>query len=372
MLQNYSIPERKVIFFAYVRNQGITEHLCNMALAVHRHTNLLVVYDKRLEDTQTNMNEFKHHDIECVDVSELGKVINAHFKNAPILFHCNGFAHLWMARKMYRPIDKIMLSVHCFRNVLWYSKCTALMTYFLFLKSVDMWHFLCHKSREEYFWYRRIPSNTCVFPLGVEELFMTKMAEPYAVRDIDGKEIEDFFGRVNIVYIARFQPWKRHVFLLRSLQPILKDNVYLILVGEGPALKKIMKLAQRLGVRRNVIFTGRVDREIVCYILSKARLAVTVSPSETFGWCILEPFCMGVPIVTTNVGIANTIINDYHNGFILSPNCQKKDFLKKVKMALKYFNKVDNSQTKSLYLWETFGRSMVKCYDSLFETQEAE
>jgi len=338
-----------------------------MALAIGRYTDLSVVYDRRLESGSLYMDKLQEKNIKCIDVSRLKKVIAAYYETTPLLFHCHGFSHLRKALKIARPIDKVMISVHCFRHATWYAKWMALITYFLFFRSVNKWHFLCQRSRDEYFWYKKIPSNTCSFPLGVEELFMTKMAQVCLVKDLISQDIIDLTSKVNIVYIARFQAWKRHVFLLRSLRPILKGDTYLILVGEGPILDQVMDLATKLGVQDNVVFTGRVNRETVHYVLSHANLAVTVSPSETFGWCLLEPFCMGVPIVTTNVGIANSIIHDFYNGFILNKNCKEKEFLEKVKMALKHLKDIDNSDKKSLYLWDNFGKNTARCYDSLFE-----
>ncbi len=375
MMHQHNTQNRVAFFFAYVRSLGITEQICNMALAIGRYMNLLAVYDKTIESDSGYLNRLQKNSIECVDVSELRKVIDARFKSLPILFHCQGFSHLSRATKVARPIDKVMFSVHCFRHGLnmpknlWYAKWFAFLSYCLFFRSVDMWHFLCSKSRDEYFWFRKIPSNTFVFPLGVEEMFMTKTTEPCVVRDIDGEEIADLSDKVNIVYIARFEPWKRHFFLLRSLRSILNENTYLILLGEGSLLDKVMDLARELGIRDHVVFTGRVERETVHHILAHTNLAVTASTSETFGWCLLEPFCMDVPIVTTNVGIANSIIYDFHNGFILKKNCKEEEFLEKTKMALKHFKKIDNSDKKSLYLWETFGKNTVRCYDSLFETE---
>ncbi|MGR3173244.1 MAG: glycosyltransferase [Candidatus Scalindua sp.] len=366
-MQKQNIPNIKVIFFAFVRDKGITDHFCNMSMAVSKYADLLVVYNRSINSDIINLNRLKKAKIKCIDILELNKVVATNHEGVSFLFHCHGFAHLRIAIKLSRPTDKVLISVHCFRHARWFSKWVGILTYFVFFRSVDTWHFLCHKSRDEYFWYRKVPANTCAFPLGVEELFMEKTLEPCVMKDLDGEEIEDLPGRVNIVYIAQLQTWKRHHFLLRSLKPILRGNTFLFLIGEGNLLKKVMNLAEELGVRDNVIFTGRVDRKTIHYILSYTNLAVTVSPSETFGWCLLEPFCMNVPIVTTNVGIANSIIHDYHNGFILPTSCTEEEFLEKTRFALKNLRKIDNSGIKHLYHWDTYGRTTANCYESMFE-----
>lgn len=357
---------KRIIFFAYARDQGINEHMFNMVLAVNRLTDLSVVYDERIGIDRSRIERLKDSNIPCIDVSNLRQHIDTHFKGAQLVFHCQGFSHLLIALRNARPIDRIMITVHCFRNARWFGKWMALLTYLLFSKSVHIWHFLSRKVMEEYFWFRPIPSNTCIFPLGVEELFMSKSQESYILKDLETQETIDLCKGSNIVCIAQFQPWKRHIFLLRSLRAILKGGTYLILVGDGPLLKRVMNFSKRLGIRDHVIFTGNVPRKMVHYILTYGNVSVTSTTSETFGWCLLESFCMDVPIVTTNVGIADSIVRDGGNGYILKQNCREEKFLEKTKMALERLRNVDNSKSKHLFRWEMFGRNTVDCYNKLF------
>lgn len=74
---------------------------------------------------------------------------------------------------------------------------------------------------------------------------------------------------------------------------------------------------------------------------------------------------MNVPIVTTNVGIANSIINDFRNGFIVDVNCEEEEFRNKVKYALEHIQDVDNSSMNNLYSWQTYGRITANCYSSI-------
>ena len=365
----YSV-KNNVLFFAYDKFEGITEHCFNMVVASGKYADLMVVYDKTVESDRVYVNQLQESMKECIDISELGEVISTRFRKQPLLFHCHGFSHLRIARKVCRPVDKILLTVHCFRNARMFGSFVAILTFMLYFRSVDLWHFVSAKSRDEYFWFGRYPSNTCVFPLGVEQLFLEKPTKGFVVRDIGGKEVQDISNKVNIVYIARFEHWKSHKFLLRSLRPLLRDNTYLYLLGEGPLLAKAIKMAEQMGIRKNVIFTGFIDRHMVHYILDNASVAVGVSTSETFGWYLVEAYCMDVPIVTTDVGIAGSIIQDYCNGFILPKNCTEKEFLDKTIDALRLYKGVDNLGTKKLYTWNNYGRLTVRCYESLIQRKE--
>jgi len=72
-----------------------------------------------------------------------------------------------------------------------------------------------------------------------------------------------------------------------------------------------------------------------------------------------------VPIVTTNVGIASSIIQDYYNGFILPTNCTHREFLDKSVEALSLYNNVDNTVGKERFGWSNYGILIAKYYESL-------
>ncbi|MFH2138502.1 MAG: glycosyltransferase [Candidatus Omnitrophota bacterium] len=355
----------KILFFAYVKRVGVTNPIGNMAIAAARFSDVSIIYDRKTELNNWFLDKFHENNIECIDVLELKDFVNRQGEDSPVVFHCQGFSHLRKAISIARPIDKILMSVHCFRNALWYARWVALISYMFFYSRVDMWHFLCSKSREEYFWFKDLPDNTCVFPLGIEELFMSDSGAKGIIKDVEGQEILSENAATIIVYTARFQPWKRHDFLLHSLESILKDNTYLVLIGEGPLREKIMKLAVKLGLRKNVVFTGNIDRDDVHNILSNANLSVSSSTSETFGCCIAEAFCMNVPVVTTDVGIAKSIIVDNQNGFVLDPGCTQAEFMEKTKEALRCFGGIDNNSGKEIFRWETFSRTVAENYESL-------
>lgn len=345
----------RVCFFAHVNGVGVGDHFYNMVLSISRYIPIIVEYDEAVAGDKKVNKLRERRDLSLVSKSVLKEFVDKTCGELPIIFHCHGFSHLRTAISLARPLDKIMLTVHCFRNALWYKKVVSLLTYTMYTRNVDMWHFLSNENRNEYFWFRNVPSNTCCFPLGVEDIFMSNQ---FSTDDVQ-------IGHINIVCIARFKKWKGHKFLLEALSPILKGDTYLYLVGDGPLKSEIEQFTKSLGIQKNVIFTGQISRENLKSLLRKASLAVTASRSETFGWCLLEPFCMDVPIVTTDVGIANSIVQDFRNGFVVGTKCSKEDFCKKVKLALKLFRQVDNSEVKNLYTWDKFGRNVAMCYESL-------
>ena len=84
---------------------------------------------------------------------------------------------------------------------------------------------------------------------------------------------------------------------------------------------------------------------------------------------LLEASSMEKPIVTTNVGIASSIIQDYYNGFILPTKCTEKEFLTKTIEALKIYKRLDNSRTKYFFTWNHYAESVFQSYVSLMKLE---
>lgn len=91
------------------------------------------------------------------------------------------------------------------------------------------------------------------------------------------------------------------------------SDCILIVVGDGPLKTKLYELAKELGISDSVVFTGAVEREEVASILQKSNVMVLPSSHETFGVVYIEALACGRPIIATNNGGVNGII-DAQNG----------------------------------------------------------
>ena len=90
----------------------------------------------------------------------------------------------------------------------------------------------------------------------------------------------------------------------------------LIMVGDGPLARPLQAEAARLGVENRVSWPGALDGPSVMPALDVFALP---SRYEGFPYVILESMAAGVPIVTTRVGGAQTLIADGRNGLIVPP-----------------------------------------------------
>lgn len=103
-----------------------------------------------------------------------------------------------------------------------------------------------------------------------------------------------------LAHVGRVAHEKNIDFLLHVLQRVrvTLPDVLLMIVGEGPARHHLERLGERLGLGRNLLFVGYLDRErelLDCY--RAGDVFVFASRTETQGLVLLESMALGVPVV---------------------------------------------------------------------------
>lgn len=120
--------------------------------------------------------------------------------------------------------------------------------------------------------------------------------------------------------IGRFDPMKNHLFTLhwfKQFQEIC-PNAILIFVGDGPLRSKMETLAETLGVKESVRFTGVVGN--VEKIIRTFQVLFFPSLFEGLGGVILEAQAAGVPAV-----ISDTLPSETDLGLGIVKRCSLQD-----------------------------------------------
>lgn len=78
-----------------------------------------------------------------------------------------------------------------------------------------------------------------------------------------------------------------------------RNDVKLIIVGDGTERENLLKLVSTLGVDAQVEFKGLLDREDTAAIVKTLDCFVCFSSYETFGVPVIEAWACGVPVITT-------------------------------------------------------------------------
>ncbi len=100
----------------------------------------------------------------------------------------------------------------------------------------------------------------------------------------------------------------------RSILP--KNNIKLLLLGDGSNKKELEKLVESLNLKNNIVFKGQVNNPFAYF--SKAKYLVLSSKFEGLPMVILESLASGTPVIAFNCPSGpSEIIIDKHNGLLI-------------------------------------------------------
>ncbi len=99
----------------------------------------------------------------------------------------------------------------------------------------------------------------------------------------------------------------------------------LLLVGSGPLMKKLQRLAEKLGIADHVQFLGQLPQDQVALWMNAADCLVLPSKSEGTPNVVLEALACGTPVVATPVGEAPELVKNDVNGYVVEQDVEKDD-----------------------------------------------
>ncbi len=118
-----------------------------------------------------------------------------------------------------------------------------------------------------------------------------------------------------IMHVSNFRPVKRVTDVVRVFKKVLeKVNAILVMVGDGPERMSAVGVAKQLGISDRIKYLG--NHENVECILPCADLLFQPSEHESFGLAALEAMSCGVPVLCTNSGGVDEVVEDGVTGYL--------------------------------------------------------
>jgi len=110
-----------------------------------------------------------------------------------------------------------------------------------------------------------------------------------------------------VLVVSRLEEEKDVEYALRFFRKILDEvrDVKLRIAGEGSLYEHLKQMTFKYGISDSVVFLGHVDDMVKEY--AKATILLHTAKFEGFGLVFLEAGLCGLPIVSTDVGIAKDI-----------------------------------------------------------------
>jgi glycosyltransferase involved in cell wall biosynthesis len=140
-------------------------------------------------------------------------------------------------------------------------------------------------------------------------------------------------SEIILVSVGRLVPVKCYDILLAAFSTLEKAaNVRLVLVGDGPERTRLEQLAEQLGIRKQLCLFGFCDD--IYSILQASDCFVLASSSEGLSYSILEAMAAGLPIVCSDVGGNEELVQNGQNGFLV-PAGDLEGFKKRLEQVSK-------------------------------------
>lgn len=175
--------------------------------------------------------------------------------------------------------------------------------------------------------------NSVVIYPGIDNYYYTELSD----KDIDKAENEikrviktDIYNKSFYLVVSRLYDYKRVDW---AVQACNESKVNLIVVGDGPDKKYLMKQAEK-ELNKSIFFTGRISDISVKYLYSKAE-GFIFAGIEDFGMVPVEAMAQGCPVLAFNEGGGVETIIDSVTGVLFNSlqdlidrlsNYQKSDY----------------------------------------------
>ncbi len=266
-----------------------------------------------------------------IDIEKFDEIVT---RFSPNVIH----SHLFKAELIshYKLYDNIKYVTHCHNNMdqfnlknrkknkRWISDFLEIKWLLKKYKKVNNTFIAISKDTESFFKLHlpsKLKKNVCFLPNCIDRTLYFS----------DENKITNQF--VQLISIGNLTENKGHRFLIEIVSKLIFKGykIKFDILGYGPLQGDLKMLINDLNLNECVFLRGNVSN--VDFYLSKADIFVHAAHKEGFGLVLLEAMASKLPIVTTNGGGNQDLINENENGFLIE-NRNLIDFEQKLEVLI--------------------------------------
>lgn len=171
--------------------------------------------------------------------------------------------------------------------------------------------------------------------------------------------------------VGRIAPEKSFDKLLYNIKEMIKvnTNIKVMLVGGGPDLDNLKELTKKLQLEDYVIFTDKVNYELVPAYFNVFNVIVSFSKTETQGLTIIEGLAASKPTICIEDDSFKAMIEPNYNGYLFKNDNEFKDYIFKLMNDKKLYKDMSTNARNSTYKYskEVFASEVLKVYHKAIE-----
>lgn len=140
------------------------------------------------------------------------------------------------------------------------------------------------------------------------------------------KELKISDSEKIVLFVGSLKKVKGIKYLIKAFDIVKakKQNIKLFLIGDGEQKYELEELSEKLGIKKDIIFLGKLENREIPKYMKACDLFVLPSLSEGLPIVILEAMASGLPIIASNIRGIREIVKDQENGFLIEPKDSQK------------------------------------------------
>ena len=214
--------------------------------------------------------------------------------------------------------------------------------------------------------------------LGIESNKIKVIYPGIDISNLNFKKNINFFKKYKnfkpiLLTLARLEKRKNHKKIIYAIHDLVKEfkNLLYIIAGDGPEMKKIRKLVNKLNLIKNVEILGKVNEKDKDFLFKISDLHVmpTIQGKrslsiEGFGISYIEAGMYGLPSISSGLGGTKESVINGKTGIICNPNdvSSIKDSIKKIIINKKIYRKmsINSKNFSKRFLWKNVIKNYLK------------
>ena len=178
-----------------------------------------------------------------------------------------------------------------------------------------------------------------------------------------------------VLYVGRIAQEKSIDLLIKAFKKVKENNLKLklVIIGDGPGINELKKLAKSLDLNDIVYFLGKKPYDHIHYYYQSASCFASASTSETQGMTYVEALASGLVIFGRYDEVLEDLIIENENGYRFDNEDEMFDKLKIFdSLSEEEVNKMSKKaiETSNIYDAEEFVENVEKLYEKVINDFE--